>query len=143
MRLETFAPLSQIDFITHAFTLRTNETKTEDFEALLLRQLGFTGYASAEQTHSNGVAVVSHTGRVAGVDALVTRQRGLPLVIRCADCAPVFIVDKTTPASAVTPTCVERKIIFPTPQLLVNYCWMKCRVGGSDATDFARPPGQT
>jgi copper oxidase (laccase) domain-containing protein len=35
------------------------------------------------------------------VDALITWQPDLPLVIRCADCAPVFIVDRTTPAIAL------------------------------------------
>jgi polyphenol oxidase len=101
MRLETFAPLEQFDFLTHAFSLRTADTKTDDFEPRLLRQLGFAGYASAEQTHGNGVAVVDRPGRVPEVDALVTRQRDLPLVIRCADCAPVFLVDRRTPAIAL------------------------------------------
>ena len=101
MRLETFAPLAQFDFLTHAFSLRTDDTKTANFEPRLLRQLGFTGYASAEQTHGNGVAVVTGPGHVPAVDALVTRQRGLPLVVRCADCAPVFLVDRHTPAIAL------------------------------------------
>jgi len=101
MRLETFAPLEQFDFLTHAFSLRTDDTKSDDFEPRLLRELGLTGYASAEQTHGNGVAVVDRPGRVPEVDALVTRQGGLPLVIRCADCAPVFLVDRRTPAIAL------------------------------------------
>jgi copper oxidase (laccase) domain-containing protein len=101
MRCETFAPLERLDFLTHAFSLRTDETKSDDFEPRLLRQLGFTGYATAEQTHGNGVAVVDRPGRAPGADALVTRQRGLPLVIRCADCAPVFLVDRQTPAIAL------------------------------------------
>ena len=98
MRFETFAPLTQLEFITHAFTLRTTEdTKADDFET----RLGLTAYASAEQPHGNQVAEVTGPGRVPGVDALVTRQRGLPLVIRCADCPPVFMVDRTTPAIAL------------------------------------------
>ena len=102
MRFETFAPLAQLDFITHAFTLRTDDdTKAEAFESRLLRQLGFAGGASAEQTHGNAVAVVTAPERVPGVDALVTRQRRLPLVIRCADCPPVFLVDRRTPAIAL------------------------------------------
>ncbi len=44
-------------------------------------------------------AVFETTGeRVPMVDALVTATNGLPLVIRCADCAAVFIVDQHTPA---------------------------------------------
>jgi hypothetical protein len=103
MPSETFAPLDQIPFIQHAFTLRTgDDTKADDFEARALTTLGFasTRFASAEQTHGNGVAVVFETTgeRVPMVDALVTATKGLPLVIRCADCAAVFIVDRHTPA---------------------------------------------
>jgi polyphenol oxidase len=60
-------------------------------------------FASAEQTHENGVAVVfDATGaRVPTVDALATSTRNLPLVIRCADCAAVFIVDGRRPAIAL------------------------------------------
>lgn len=101
MRLETFAPLAQFDFLTHAFSLRTDDTKADDFEARLLHELGFAGYASAEQPHGNGVAVVTGPGRVPGVDALITTHRGFPLVIRSADCAPVFLVDRRTPAIAL------------------------------------------
>ena len=102
MRLETFAPLTQFAFLTHAFSLRTDDdTKTDEFESRLVCELGLAGHASAEQPHGNGVAVVDRPGRVPGVDALITRHRGLPLVIRCADCAPVFIVDRRTPAIAL------------------------------------------
>jgi polyphenol oxidase len=102
MRLETFAPLDRLDIITHAFTLRTaDDTRTDDYEARVVRDLGFQQFARAEQPHGNGVAVVDRPGHVPGVDALVTRQRGLPLVIRCADCAPVFLVDRHTPAIAL------------------------------------------
>ncbi|HXI82574.1 MAG TPA: polyphenol oxidase family protein [Verrucomicrobiae bacterium] len=106
MQFETFAPLNQLPFATHAFTLRTTEdTKTNDFEGRTLVALGFspTRFASAEQTHGNGVAVIFETTgeRVPMVDALATSVRGLPLVIRCADCAAVFIVDRRTPAIAL------------------------------------------
>jgi polyphenol oxidase len=103
MPFETFASLSRVPFITHAFTLRTSDdTKADDFEARALTTLGFPSnrFASAEQTHGNGVAAVFETTGepVPMVDALVTATRGLPLVIRCADCAAVFIVDQRTPA---------------------------------------------
>jgi epoxyqueuosine reductase len=61
MQCETFAPLRQLPFITHAFTLRTNEdTKADEFEGRVLTALGFPSNrcASAEQTHGDGVAVV-------------------------------------------------------------------------------------
>jgi hypothetical protein len=103
MPCETFAPLSRIPFISHAFTLRTSDdTKADDFEAHTLTTLGFASdrFASAEQTHGSGVAAVFKTTgeRVPMVDALVTAAKDLPLVIRCADCAAVFIVDRHTPA---------------------------------------------
>jgi len=106
MQFETFAPLLQLPFITHAFTLRTTEdTKADDFEGHALAALGFspTRFASAEQTHGNGVAVILETTgeRVPLVDALVTSTKNLPLVIRCADCAAVFLVDRRTPAIAL------------------------------------------
>jgi hypothetical protein len=103
MLFETFAPLRQIPLVTHAFSLRTTEdTRADDFEARALAALGFSSnrFVSAEQTHGNGVAAVFETTgeRVPMVDALVTASMNLPLVIRCADCAAVFIVDQRTPA---------------------------------------------
>jgi YfiH family protein len=106
MEFETFAPLLQFPFVAHAFTLRTTEdTKADDFEGHALASLGFppNRFASAEQTHGHGVAVIRETTgeRVPLVDALVTSTKNLPLVIRCADCAAVFIVDRRTPAIAL------------------------------------------
>lgn len=106
MQFETFAPLRQLPFVTHAFTLRTSEdTKGDDFEGRALTALGFPSgrFSSAEQTHGNGVAVVFKTTgeRVPLVDALATSAKNLPLVIRCADCAAVFLVDQRTHAIAL------------------------------------------
>lgn len=106
MQFETFAPLRHLPFITHAFTLRTTEdTKSDEFEGQLLATLGFppNRFVAAEQTHGHGVAVIRETTgeRVPLVDALVTATKNLPLVIRCADCAAVFIIDRRTPAIAL------------------------------------------
>src|ERR1041385_7250733 len=106
MQFDTFAPLRQLPFITHAFTLRTAEdTRADDFEDRVLTALGFppNRFASAEQTHGSGVAAVFEpTGeRLPMVDALVTSATNLPLVIRCADCAAVFLVDRRTRAIAL------------------------------------------
>jgi YfiH family protein len=99
MPWETFAALKQLDGVTHAFTLRTtDDTKSEEFQERFVRALGFETFAAAEQTHGNGVALVASPSRIEDVDALITRTRGLPLVIRCADCAAVFVVDRATPA---------------------------------------------
>jgi copper oxidase (laccase) domain-containing protein len=106
MQWETYAPLSQLDFITHAFTIRTAaNTKTDRFQDHILNSLGFdpAHHVSAQQTHGNGVALVetAEPGGVSAVDALATRTANLPLVIRCADCAAVFIVDRGTHAIAL------------------------------------------
>jgi copper oxidase (laccase) domain-containing protein len=90
---ETFAPLTAQPHIFHAFTQRTDaDTKAPDYEPNLLRAFGHENYARAEQPHGNAVAVVTQPGSHPGVDALVTTVVGLPLLIRCADCAPVFLV---------------------------------------------------
>ena len=100
--VETFPPLTELPFIHHAFTLRTAaDTKSDDFQPRLLHSHGYRHYAAAEQTHGDGVAVVTQAGNCPGVDALITGKRDLPLVIRCADCAAVFIVDRKTPAIAL------------------------------------------
>lgn len=105
MQFETFAPLEQLAFITHAFTIRSNDdTKADDFEQKTLQSVGLPPhhYVTAQQTHGNGVAVVTGpASRVSGVDALATCIPNLPLLIRCADCAAVFIIDRATPAIAL------------------------------------------
>ena len=100
MRCETFAPLNGYP---HSFTLRdsSDNTRDNDFPSHLAQAHGFTNFAMAEQIHGTGVAVVQQPGLVAGVDALITRQSGLPLIIRCADCAPVFLIDRATPGIAL------------------------------------------
>jgi copper oxidase (laccase) domain-containing protein len=105
---ETFQPLLELAFVRHAFTLRTSEdTKADHYPQRVLHSLGFSRFATAEQTHGNGVAVVTdsssqlHSSTFPGVDGLATRAADLPLVIRCADCAGVFVVDCATPAIAL------------------------------------------
>jgi hypothetical protein len=104
---ETFAPLNSLPFIRHAFSLRTeHDTRTANFAARFLRQLGYDHFAAAGQPHGNAVAVVPSSfvlrpSSFPDADALITRLPGLPLVIRCADCAPVFIVDRRGPAIAL------------------------------------------
>ncbi|MBN2058740.1 MAG: polyphenol oxidase family protein [Candidatus Saganbacteria bacterium] len=54
---------------------------------------------SAEQVHADRIAFVTakHLGqRIPGVDALITNEKNVPLVIRTADCAPVLIHDSKT-----------------------------------------------
>jgi len=106
---ETFPPLAAQPFISHFFTQRTSEdTKANDFLQRMLQPFGVTRFATAEQPHGNSVALVTDSSvqlnpsTFPGVDALVTRATNLPLVIRCADCAAVFVVDRATPAIALT-----------------------------------------
>src|SRR5258708_39883689 len=106
MPFETFASVRPYPVINPTFKPPpTEDTKADDFEGRAVAALGFspTRFASAEQTHGNGVAVVFETTgqRAPLVDALATSMRNLPLVIRCADCAAVFIVDRRTPAIAL------------------------------------------
>lgn len=90
---ETFAPLTAHPHIFHAFTQRTAaDTKADDYEQHLVRSFGYEQFARAEQTHGNGVALVTQPGNFPAVDALITTVPDLPLLIRCADCAPVFLV---------------------------------------------------
>jgi copper oxidase (laccase) domain-containing protein len=106
MEHETFAPLADLGTVIHAFTRRgAADTKSDEHAARFLSGLGFSPahHAAAEQTHGNGVAVVSAppAARLPGVDALVTNAPGLPLVIRCADCAAVYVVDRARSAIAL------------------------------------------
>ncbi len=104
--IETFAPLDALPFVFHAFTQRTDaDTKAGDYEQRLVRSFGYEQFARAEQPHGNRVAIVGAASvprlSFPDVDALVTTVRGLPLLIRCADCAPIFLVDRATPAIAL------------------------------------------
>lgn len=82
------------DGVFHAFTLRQKEGMTLG----ALEKIGFpkNSFVLAEQIHSNEVACVTkeHCGKtIQGADSLITQERGVTLVIRTADCCPVFILD--------------------------------------------------
>jgi len=94
MNLETFAPLTELDFLHHAFTQRTTaDTRAADYESRLATHLGYAGYVRADQPHGAGVAVADCPTNITGADALITNVRKLPLVVRCADCAAIYVVD--------------------------------------------------
>jgi YfiH family protein len=98
---ETFAPLAALPLIAHGFTLRTaDDTKADGYQETVCRAAGFDpcGAAWAEQTHGNGVVAVTGPGYTPVADGLVTRKPGLPLIVRCADCAAVYVVDRRTAA---------------------------------------------
>lgn len=101
--LETFPPLAALPGICHAFSLRTDQhdTRADTFPADLARQLGFGRFVTAEQPHANIAAIAHAPGHIRGADALITRQPGLLLIIRCADCPPVYLVNRRAPAIAL------------------------------------------
>jgi len=70
--------------------------------------IDYRNLVTAEQVHGSRVAqvVVSDRGKgalsyntaLAGVDALLTKDRNLPLAIFSADCLPIFLYDREIPA---------------------------------------------
>ena len=109
--LEFFPALQALGSVRHGFIGRIPgiDVVTDRAEALArldqfhrtLRQrlrLGEMAFATAEQVHGNGIAVIAeslHEGRCFdGVDGLITNQSGVALGIYVADCCAVFIVDR-------------------------------------------------
>jgi len=81
--------------VLHGFTLRSAPPITSIMLPKILKKEGLAiNFVSAEQTHGAGVAVVSsgEAGQmIPSVDALITREKNLSLVVRVADCGPVWI----------------------------------------------------
>ena len=81
--------------LLHAFTLRSVPPLMSADILQILEEAGLPkDYGIGEQTHGVGVAVVNQGGNgkvIAAVDALITREKNLSLVIRVADCGPVWI----------------------------------------------------
>lgn len=94
MNLLRFPELEQRG-VLHGFTLRSAPPITSIMLPKILKKEGLAiNFVSAEQTHGAGVAVVSsgEAGQmIPSVDALITREKNLSLVVRVADCGPVWI----------------------------------------------------
>jgi hypothetical protein len=107
---EQFGVLSAIPDVVHAFTTRVADIdvradKTEALRRLdrvhrdVRRELGLGEalFATAEQVHGNGVAVVDRSLAsdtcFDACDGLITNQRGVCLGIYVADCCAVYLVD--------------------------------------------------
>ena len=88
--------------LLHAFTLRSVPPLISADVPQILQEAGLPkDYGMGEQTHGAGVAVVNLGGKgkvIPAVDALITREKNLSLVIRVADCGPVWIHCKKTSA---------------------------------------------
>jgi copper oxidase (laccase) domain-containing protein len=81
--------------LLHAFTLRSVPPLISADVPQILEEAGLPkDYGIGEQTHGVGVALVNQGSKgkvIPAVDALITRQKNLSLVIRVADCGPVWI----------------------------------------------------
>ena len=84
----------------HGFTLRSDPALgTADIPQILSEAGLPQNYVMGEQIHGAGVAVVGLGGAgkvIPGVDGLVTIEKNVSLVIRVADCGPVWIEDRKT-----------------------------------------------
>ena len=106
MEIETF-PALRVPGIRHGFSTRSSGP-LEQLDAELIAGFRAAGFpmeraVQAEQTHGNRVAIVeSETHeRVPVVDALATAIPRLPLVVRVADCGPVYFYDPVRRAIAL------------------------------------------
>jgi YfiH family protein len=104
MEIETFPALLRPG-VRHGFSTRSRN-ELSGLEAEMLASFAELGFpigkaASGEQPHGNRIAAVTNPGRVPGVDALSTATTGLPLIVRVADCGPVFFYDPIRKAIAL------------------------------------------
>jgi len=102
----TFHPLSSQPSLLHGFSLRNPDlplSSTPD-TILPLLEIPIGQTVQAEQPHGDQVARVGRTDQatiVSGVDALITNTPGVILIIRTADCAPVYLWDPQHQAIAL------------------------------------------
>lgn len=92
-------------------------------EALGVRRGSFR---TVDQVHGDKAVLVeaSSDAKIEAADGLVTQERGLALVIRTADCVPVFFFDAGTPAVGICHSGwrgVKKGIIFRTLGLFKNH----------------------
>ena len=104
--VQRFPALKQLALIQHGFTLRVPEldVKTDRETALgriagyhqaVLQGLGPRTLRTAQQIHSNGVAVVDRGSpeKTQSVDGLITNDPEVLLGIYVADCCAIYFVD--------------------------------------------------
>ena len=106
MELETF-PALQLAGLRHGFSTRgqgpIEEVDTEINDAFTAAGFPMVDAVHAEQPHGNRAqAVYTPLGiRVPDVDALATSVPRMPLVVRVADCGPVYFYDPAQQVIAV------------------------------------------
>jgi len=101
MEIETF-PALQLAGLRHGFSTRSRGS-LDHLETELLAAFAAAGFTmadavQAEQPHGNRAQAVytplgTWVDRVPDVDALATSVPRMPLVVRVADCGPVFFYD--------------------------------------------------
>jgi polyphenol oxidase len=104
--VQRFPALEQLALIQHGFTLRVPglDVKTDRETALeriagyhqkVLHGLGPRAFKTAQQIHSNGVAVVDRGSaeKTQSVDSLITNDAEALLGIYVADCCAIYFVD--------------------------------------------------
>lgn len=102
----TFAPFDSHSCLIHGFSLRDDRFPLSAGPESILPSLGIdiNKTVQAEQTHGSQVALVDQNHQATtlkGVDALMTARPGIFLVIRTADCAPVYLWDPNNRAVAL------------------------------------------
>ena len=102
MIIEQFPLLSRFSRLQHAFSTRSDFTQLQEAEADRAKAIAGAGFpltraVQAEQPHGCLVGPVLNECMAGhylpGVDALVTRLIQVPLIIRVADCGPVYLYD--------------------------------------------------
>ena len=98
MEIETFPGLTA-QGLRHGFSTRSG-VPLEQVDAEIGAAFARSGFpleraVQGQQPHGNKVALVNGPARerVPEVDGLITATIGLPLVVRVADCGPVFLHD--------------------------------------------------
>jgi len=81
--------LEQFGWLRHGFGTRLSAGWPES-----------AGLATAKQIHSNQVLVATQPGHLGPGDAIISKQPGVTVSIRTADCLPILIVDPGTRAVA-------------------------------------------
>jgi YfiH family protein len=106
LKIETY-PALNLPGLRHGFSTRSDQP-LEQLDAEVAQAFAAAGFpialgVHAAQPHGNRVRAVDRPwpGRVPEVDALTTATPGLPLVIRVADCGPVFFFDPVRRAIAL------------------------------------------
>ncbi|MFN3134802.1 MAG: peptidoglycan editing factor PgeF [Candidatus Kryptonium sp.] len=107
------------------FTENSEPEKVNENRKILLEQLGILRdhLAIPKQIHSSNICYVDKPRIYDNCDALVTDKREIYLVVSVADCAPVYIYDKSIKAIALV-HCgwrgAKEKIVEKTVDFMVN-----------------------